>query len=107
MFYDDFIADLFASAFSDNSISGKTKKMQAAIADLREAVEGMRTTAKQALGEETGGGLFGLGGKKYSEAECAKNMRDYYVRGGNAWNQFVLAANEELPLQFDRFNYVK
>jgi hypothetical protein len=100
-------ADLFAAAFSDRSISPKTKKMQDAVVRLREAVKGLQTTARQGLGEETSGGLFGMGAKKLSPTELAKNAREYYVAGGTAWNEYVYDANDELALQFDRFPYIK
>lgn len=101
-------ADLFAGAFSDNSISPKTKKMKAAVEKVRVAVSGMQSLARQALGEESaGGGLFGFGAKKPSEAELAKKLREYYVAGGNAWNEYVFAANNDLALQFDRFPFIK
>jgi hypothetical protein len=99
-------ADLFAGAFSDNSVSAKTRKMQAAVERLRDAVQGLQTVARQGLGEETGG-LFGMGGKKLSPTELATNARQYYVAGGTAWNEFVFDANDELALQFDRFPYIK
>jgi hypothetical protein len=99
-------ADLLAASFSDNSISPKTKKMQDAVVRLREAVKGLQTTARQGLGEETGG-LFGMGAKKLSPTELATNAREYYVAGGTAWNEFVFDANDELALQFDRFPYIK
>jgi hypothetical protein len=99
-------ADLLAGSFSDNSIAPKTKKMQAAVADLREIVKEMQKVSRQALGEEKGG-LFGLGAKKPNEAELSKKMKELYVKGGNAWNEYVLAANDELALQFERFEYIK
>jgi len=98
--------DLYAAAFSDNSISAKTKKMKAAVEKVRAAVEGMSSVAKQALGEEGGGGFFGLGAKKPSDAELQKKMREYYVAGGNAFNEYILAANEDLALQFDKLSYI-
>lgn len=100
-------ADLFAAAFSESSISPKTKQMQAAVANVRSVVEEMQSVAKQALGEEGSGGLFGFGGKKLDKNEAAKKLRDLYVQGGNAWNEYVLAANDNLALQFDRFSYIK
>jgi hypothetical protein len=100
-------ADLFAGAFSDGSISPKTRKMQGAVEKLRYAVKGLQTTARQGLGEETSGGLFGIGAKKLSPTELATNAREYYVAGGTAWNEFVYDANDELALQFDRFPYIK
>jgi len=101
-------ADLFAGAFSDNSISTKTKKMKAAVEKVRVAVNGMQSLARQALGEESaGGGFFGFGAKKPSEAELAKKLREYYVAGGNAWNEYIFAANDDLALQFDRFPFIK
>jgi hypothetical protein len=98
-------ADLYAGAFSDSSVSAKTKKMQADIQKVRAAVQGMQGVAKQGLGEESGG-LFGLGGKKLSEAELSKQMKEYYTAGGNAWNEYVLAANDGLALKFDRFPFI-
>jgi len=99
------VADLYAASFSDNSISAKTRKMQSQVAKVRDTIEEMQSTAKQALGEESGG-LFGLGAKKLSSGEATKKLRQLYVEGGNAWNAYVVAANEELPLQFDRFPYI-
>jgi hypothetical protein len=101
-------ADLFAGAFSDNSITSKTKTMQAKVEKLREVVQEMQKTARVALGEEkVGGGLFGLSAKKPSDAELAKTMRALYVAGGNIWNEYVYAANDDLALQFDRFDFVR
>jgi len=99
-------ADLFAAAFSESSISAKTKKMQDAVSRVRTVVEEMQTVCRQALGEEKGG-LFGFGAKKVDKNESAKKLRELYVKGGNAWNEYVLAANENLALQFDRFDYIK
>ena len=102
-------ADLYASAFSSqNSISPKTKKMKASVDKLREIVGQMQSVSKQALGEETGGGgFFGFGAKKPSETELKQKMKELYVQGGNAWNEYVFAANDSLALQFDRFEYIK
>jgi hypothetical protein len=100
-------ADLLAGAFSDNSISPKTKKMQAYIARLREIVEEMQKTARQALGEESSGGLFGFGGKAPSQAELTKQSRTLYIEGGNVWNQYIAAVNDDLALQFERLEYIK
>ena len=99
--------DLFAATFSDNSISSKTKAMKAEVEKLREVVEGMNTAAKLALGEEkSGGGLFGLGGKTPSQGELAKRVQDLYVQGGNAYNQYVFAANDGLPVQLQKLPYL-
>jgi hypothetical protein len=101
-------ADLFAGAFTDRSITPKTKKMQGAVEKLRTVVTGLQSVAAQGLGEEKAGGLFGLGGgKQASPAELSKQARELYVAGGNAWNEYVFDANEDLALQFDRFPYVK
>lgn len=99
--------DLFAAAFSDNSISAKTKAMKSKVEVLREVVNGMNSCAKQALGEENaGGGLFGIGAKKPSQAELAKTVRELYVKGGNAYNEFIYAANDELPIQYNKLPYL-
>jgi molybdenum-dependent DNA-binding transcriptional regulator ModE len=100
-------ADLFASAFSESSISSKTKKMQASVAKLRSVVEEMETICKQALGQEQSGGLFGIGAKKVDKNELAKRLRQLYVDGGNAYNEYVLTANTDLALQFDKLPYIK
>lgn len=102
-------ADLYASAFSSqNSISPKTKKMKESVEKLRDTVKEMNSLAKQGTGEESaGGGFFGIGAKKPSEAELKQKIKQLYVVGGNAWNEYVLAANDNLALQFDRFEYVK
>jgi hypothetical protein len=99
--------DLFASAFSDNSISPKTKKMKEQVEILRQTVEGMKFLALQQLGEVSSGGLFGIGGKKPTQAESAKKLRQLYVEGGNAYNKYVFIANEELPLQLNKLPYLR
>jgi hypothetical protein len=100
--------DLFAAGFSDNSLSAKTKKMKVEVEALRTIVEEMGSTARQALGDESGGGgLFGLvGGKKLSKGELQKKMRELYGKGGGIWNQYIFVANEELPLQFKKLPYL-
>jgi hypothetical protein len=101
-------AELFASAFTaQNAITPKAKKMKAAVEKLREIIGEMQSVTRQALGEEKSGGLFGLGAKKPSQEELAKQIRQLYVEGGNAWNEYVFAANENLALQYDKFNFVK
>lgn len=99
--------DLFASAFSDNSISPKTKKMKEQVDILRDTVSEMKLTAAQALGEAGGGGLFGLGGKKPSQAELAKKIRQLYTVGGNAYNKYIFLANDELPLSLVKLPYLR
>lgn len=100
-------ADLYASAFSESSISLKTKKMQTAVSKLRNVVEEMESVCKQALGQEQSGGLFGIGAKKVDKNELSKRLRQLYVDGGNAYNEYVLAANTDLAMQFDKLPYVK
>ncbi len=103
--------DLFAAAFSDNSLSSKTKKMRAQVEVLKEVVAGMNLAAREVLGEtggSSGGGLFGLGGgKKASPTELAKQVRALYVKGGNAWNQYIFAANDGLAVQYKKLPYLK
>jgi hypothetical protein len=99
-------ADLYAAAFSESSISPKTKKMQAAVAKMRSVVEEMEEVCKQALGESSGG-LFGLGAKKVDKTELAKQLRTLYVDGGNAYNEYILTANQDLALQFDKLPFIK
>lgn len=99
--------DLFASTFSESSISPKTKAMKAEVEKLREVVEGLNKAARIATGEEkAGGGLFGVGGKAPSKGELAKEVKDLYLKGGNAYNQYVYSANEGLPVQLAKFPYL-
>jgi len=100
-------ADLYAAAFSESSISAKTKKMQAAVGKMRTVVEEMEDVCKQALGESSSGGLFGIGGKKVDKTELAKRLRALYVDGGNAYNEYILLANQDLALQFDKLPFIK
>jgi len=101
-------ADLFAASFSDNSISAKTKKMTEQVAILRSVVQDMNLAARQGLGEDTSsGGFFGIADKKLSQAELAKRVRELYVEGGTAWNQYTFAANDELPLSLPKLAYLK
>ncbi|CAB9528318.1 expressed unknown protein [Seminavis robusta] len=99
--------DLFASAFSDNSISSKTKKMKEQVDILRSTVEEMDMTAKIALGEVSTGGLFGIGGKKPSQSESAKKMRELYMAGGTAYNKYIFLSNDELPLSLNKLPYLR
>lgn len=100
-------AELWAAAFSDNSISNKTKKMKDQVAILKEVVSEMSSVARVALGEEkTGGGFLGLGAKKPSQSQLAQQIRDLYVKGGNAWNQYIYEANDELPVQLKKIPYL-
>mmetsp|Transcript_9677 Transcript_9677/g.13828 ORF Transcript_9677/g.13828 Transcript_9677/m.13828 type:complete len:247 (+) Transcript_9677:116-856(+) len=99
--------DLYAGSFSDSSISAKTKAMKAEVETLREVVEGMNKAAKIALGEESaGGGLFGIGSKKPSTSELAKQLQELYIKGGNAYNAYIFAANEGLPLQLKKMPFL-
>lgn len=100
-------ADLFAAAFSDNSISSKTKSMKTEVEVLREVVDEMNLAARQALGEEGGGGLFGFGAKKPSQSELSRKVRELFTKGGNAWNKYIFLANEELPVQLKKLPYIK
>jgi len=100
-------AELWAASFSDNSISAKTKAMKEQTAILEEVVEGMNKAAKIALGEEkSGGGFLGFGAKAPSQNELAKEVRELYMKGGNAWNQYVFLANDDLPVQLKRLPYL-
>ena len=80
--------------------------MRQAVETLRATIEAMDLTARQGMGE-TSGGVFGLGAKKVPQAELSLTMKKLYVQGGNAWNEYVYAANENMPLQYDRLEYIK
>lgn len=100
-------ADLFAATFSDNSVSAKTKKMKDEVANLRSIVEKMQSISRQALGEESGGGgLFGFGAKKASKDELSKKLKELYIEGGNAYNRYIFAANEGLPVQLKKLPFL-
>jgi hypothetical protein len=99
--------DLFASQFSDNSISLKTKNMKKEVDELRSVIEGMLSVSKQALGEESaGGGLFGIGAKKPSKGELSAELKKLYIQGGTSWNRYVFAANEGLPVTLKKLPYL-
>jgi hypothetical protein len=99
--------DLFASTFSESSISPKTRAMQEEVAKLREVVQGLNKVARIAQGEEkAGGGFFGVGSKKPSNAELAAEVKDLYMKGGNAFNQYVFAANDGLPVQLNKLPFL-
>lgn len=100
-------ADLLAAAFSDSSISAKTRTMQGEVAVMREVVQGINAAAREALGKDgSGGGFFGFGAKK-SQAELSKTVRDLYVKGGTSYNQYVFLVNAELPLSLAKLPYLK
>jgi hypothetical protein len=100
--------DLFAATFSDSSITPKTKAMKAEVETLRDVVSGMNKAARLALGEEKGGGggLFGIGGKAPSQSELAKQVQELYLKGGNAYNQYVFLANDGLPVQLAKLPFL-
>jgi hypothetical protein len=99
--------DLFASQFSDNSISTKTKTMKKEVDELRVIVQNMDSLAKQALGEETtGGGFFGFGKKQLSKSEISQKMKELYIAGGTAWNRYVFAANDGLPVTLNKLPFL-
>ncbi len=100
-------ADLFAASFSDNSISSKTKNMQAQVAIVRDDIAKIQSAARIALGEEkAGGGFFGIGAKKPSPKELMLEIQKSYVEAGNAWNQYILYANDGLPVQYTRLPFL-
>jgi hypothetical protein len=98
--------DLFAATFSDNSISEKTRTMKKEVDDLRFVVQTMILISGQALGEDTGGGIFGFGAKKLSKDELAGKMKELYIEGGTAWNRYIYAANDGLPLSLQKLVYL-
>jgi hypothetical protein len=99
--------ELYAGTFSDSSITQKTKTMKAEVETLKEVVEGMNKAAKIALGEESaGGGLFGIGGKKLSKQELSKQVQELYIKGGNAYNAYIFAANDGLPIQLNKLPFL-
>jgi hypothetical protein len=99
--------DLLAAQFSDNSVSSKTKAMKKEVDTLRSIVQEMQGISKQALGDSGGGGIFGMGGsKKQSKAELSQRMKELYIRGGNAYNQYVAIANEGLPTNLKKLPFL-
>jgi len=92
--------DLLAAQFSDNSISAKTKSMKKDVDEIRGVVNEMQSICRQALGEESSGGLFGK--KQADKKELSKRMRELYLTGGNAWNRYAFVANEGLPKTVQR-----
>ena len=99
--------DLFAATFSESSISPKTKAMQEEVAKLRNVVQGLNKSARIAQGEEkAGGGFFGVGGKTPSKTDLATEVKDLYMKGGNAYNQYVYIANDGLPVQLNKLPFL-
>ena len=99
--------DLYAANFSDNSISPKTKAMQAEVAKLREVVQGLNKAARAASGEEkSSGGMFGMGGKAPGKGELGKQVQELYLKGGNAYNQYIFLSNEGLPVQMTKLPFL-
>jgi len=99
--------DLFASTFSESSISPKTKAMKAEVETLREVVERMNKAARSATGEEkSGGGMFGIGSKAPSQGELAKEVKELYMKGGTAYNQYAYLANEGLPVTLAKLPFL-
>ena len=99
--------DLFAATFSESSISPKTKAMKEEVEKLREVVLGLNKAARIALGEEkSGGGLFGIGGKAPSQGELTKEVKELYLKGGNAFNQYIFIANDGLPVQLAKLPFL-
>jgi len=99
--------DLYAATFSDNSISQKTKRMKEQVEIMRNVTSSIRALAlAQSSSSSDGGGLFGGGSKKIPKAEAAQKIRALYVQGGNAWNQYVFVANDDLPIFLNRLPYL-
>ncbi len=100
--------DLFAATFSESSISPKTKAMQAEVAKLRDVVQELNKAARIAQGEgKAGGGFFGVGGKTPStKTDLATEVKDLYMKGGNAYNQYVYIANDGLPVQLNKLPFL-
>ena len=85
-----------------------TKSMKAEAEALRDVVSRMNKAARLALGEEKrgGGGLFDVVGKAPSQSELAKQVQELYLKGGNAYNQYVFLANDGLPVQLAKLPFL-
>jgi hypothetical protein len=101
-----FACDMLAATFSENSINAKTKRMKSEANELRSVIQGMGIVAQLALGEETGGGLFGFGANNPSKDELSRKMDDLYIQGGTAWNWYIFDANEGLPIQLQKLPFL-
>jgi len=98
--------DLLASQFSDNSISPKTKAMRAEVETLREVVQGLNKAARLGSGEDQAkSGLFG-GSKGPSSSELKKQVQELYLKGGNAYNQYIYTCNDGLPIQLNKLPFL-
>jgi hypothetical protein len=83
--------------------------MQAEVEKMRQVIRRIHLTAQIALGEEKtpgSGGFFGFGAKVPSQSELAKEVRELYLLGGNAFNQYAYYANEGLPIQLNKIPYL-
>lgn len=96
--------DLYASAFSDNSITPKTRAMKQEVEKMREVVRQLNATARAALA----GSSSSSNSKKPSPIDLAKTetARQLYVDGGNAYNAYIFAANEELYIKLQKLPYL-
>ena len=89
---------LWASSFSGKSISEKTIAMNAAVDELRDAVNFLTVAT---VGTEKGGGFLGFGGaKKIEESKRQQLALAAYQKGVKAINKFIDIGNDGMGLQF-------
>mmetsp|Transcript_30691 Transcript_30691/g.72444 ORF Transcript_30691/g.72444 Transcript_30691/m.72444 type:complete len:219 (-) Transcript_30691:209-865(-) len=89
---------LWASSFSGKSISEKTIAMNAAVDELRDAVNFLTVAT---VGTEKGGGFLGFGGsKKIEESKRQQLALAAYQKGAKAINKFIEIGNDGMGLQF-------
>jgi len=101
-------ADLWAGAFSENSVSVKTKQMREQVEILRRVTRGISRAALEGLGEaKPEGGVLGIGAKARSRTELQKDCAQLYIEGGNAWNKYISLSNEGLPSTMSKIKLIR
>ena len=90
---------LWSSSWSSKIISDKTVAMNAAIAELQEAVASLEIAA---FGEERDTGLFSfLGGKKKIDEKTRMALAiAAYKKGTVAFNRYIEIGNDNIGINF-------
>lgn len=95
--------ELWASSFSGKTISEKTIAMNAAVAELKDAVNALNVAA---IGTEKGGGFLGFGQKKIDESKRQQLAMAAYQKGTKAINKYINIGNSDLGLQFQQLDTI-
>lgn len=94
--------ELWASSFSGKTISEKTIAMNAAVAELKDAVNALNVAA---VGTEKGG-FLGFGKQKIDESKRQQLAMVAYQKGTKAINKYINIGNSDLGLQFQQLDTI-